>query len=147
MEYRHLGRTGVSVSKLCLGTMMFGPWGNPDRQAGVGVIHRALDAGINFIDTADVYSAGESEEMVGQALASRRDDAVLAFVLNHPSVTSAIIGPRTLEQLESQLPAADVVPKQWVLERIDDIVPPGVTINPADSSFLNPALQSAARRR
>src|SRR3954470_1870895 len=341
MEHRPLGRTGVSVSKLCLGAMMFGAWGNPDHGESIRIIHAALDAGVNFIDTADVYSAGESEEIGAKALAGgRRDDVVLAtkafspmgddinrrgmsrrwiiravedslrrldtdwidlyqihrldpatdieqtlaaftdlvqqgkvryigastspapaivkaqwaardrrlqrfvteqppysilvrgteadvlpttarhgmgvltysplaggwlsggwrtdaatptpsparqrladrfdlslpvnqrkleaaealaglaeeagltliemaiaFVLNHPSVTSAIIGPRTLEQLESQLPAADVVLEKWVLDRIDDIVPPGVTINPADSSFLNPALQPAARRR
>ena len=58
MEYRLLGRTGVSVSPLCLGTMMFGPWGNDDRADAIRVIHRALDAGINFVDTADVYSGG-----------------------------------------------------------------------------------------
>jgi aryl-alcohol dehydrogenase-like predicted oxidoreductase len=341
VEYRTLGHTGVSVSKLCLGTMMFGPWGNPDHDESIRSIHRALDAGINFIDTADVYSHGESEEIVGKALASgRRDNVVLAtkfsmpmgedpnqrgnsrrwimravedslrrlgtdwidlyqchrpsqdtdveetlgaltdlahqgkvrsigsstfpasqiveaqwvardrhlqrfvteqppysilvrgveadvlptsarhsmgvmtygplasgwlsgrwrrgtetptpsparqrladrfdlslpanqrkleaaealgelaeeagltligmaiaFVLNHPAVTAAIIGPRTLEQLESQLPAADVVLDQKILDRIDEIVPPGVTINPADSSYNNPALEPAARRR
>jgi aryl-alcohol dehydrogenase-like predicted oxidoreductase len=340
MEYRVLGRTGVSVSNLCLGAMMFGSWGNPDHDESVRIIHRALDAGINFIDTADVYSQGESEEIVGQALKGRRDDVVLAtkfhgamgkdpnqqgssrrwiirevenslrrlgtdridlyqvhrprvdtdidetlgaltdlvrqgkvcyigsstfpasqiveaqwaardrhrqrfvteqppysilvrhvevdvlptcrrhdmgvltysplaggwlsgqwrtnadlptpsparqqlanrydlalpenqrkleaaeqlaqvagdaglsvielaigFVVNHPAVTSAIIGPRTLEQLESQLPAADVVLDQSVLDRIDAVVPPGTTINPADTSFQNPALEPAARRR
>jgi aryl-alcohol dehydrogenase-like predicted oxidoreductase len=341
MEYRILGRTGVSVSKLCLGAMMFGPWGDPDHDNGIRTIHRALDAGINFLDTADVYSQGESEEIVAKALAGgRRDDVVLAtkfhgamgedpnsqgssrrwiirevenslrrlktdwidlyqvhrprtdtdveetlsaltdlvhqgkvryigsstysasqiveaqwvardrhlqrfvteqppysilvrhteadvlptcarhgmgvltysplaggwlsgrwrkdsdlptpsparqrlanrydlslpvnqrkleaaealgqlaedaglsliemaiaFVLNHPAVTSAIIGPRTMEQLESQLPAADVVLDDAVLDRIDEIVTPGTLINPADSSFQNPALEPAARRR
>ena len=78
MEYRLLGRTGVSVSPLCLGTMMFGPWGNDDRADAIRVIHRALDAGINFVDTADVYSGGVSEEIVGEALQGRRDDVVLA---------------------------------------------------------------------
>ena len=68
MEYRPLGRTGVQVSKLCLGTMMFGAWGNADHDDSIRIIHRALDAGINFVDTADVYSAGESEEIVGKAL-------------------------------------------------------------------------------
>ena len=71
----------------------------------------------------------------------------IAFVLNHPAITAAIIGPRTMEQLESQLPAADVVLDQAVLDRIDEIVPPGTTINPVDNSFQNPALQPAARRR
>ena len=78
MEYRPLGRTGVHVSPLCLGTMMFGAWGNTDHDDSIRIIHRALDAGINFVDTADVYSAGESEEIVGKALNGRRDDVVLA---------------------------------------------------------------------
>jgi aryl-alcohol dehydrogenase-like predicted oxidoreductase len=78
MEYRILGRTGVEVSPLCLGAMMFGAWGNPDHEDSIRIIHEALDAGINFIDTADVYSAGESEEIVAKALAGRRDRVVLA---------------------------------------------------------------------
>src|SRR4051812_9923976 len=78
MDYRPLGRTGVQVSELCLGTMMFGAWGNPDHDDSVRIIHRALDAGVNFVDTADVYSAGESEEIVGKAIKGRRDDVVLA---------------------------------------------------------------------
>lgn len=78
MELRNLGRTGVRVSPLCLGAMMFGAWGNSDHDESVRIIHRALDAGINFIDTADVYSAGESEEIVAKALKGRRDDVVLA---------------------------------------------------------------------
>jgi aryl-alcohol dehydrogenase-like predicted oxidoreductase len=85
MDYRPLGRTGVSVSPLCLGAMMFGAMGNPDHDASVRIIHRALDAGINFIDTADVYSSGESEEIVGQALAGgRRDNVVLATKVGLP---------------------------------------------------------------
>jgi aryl-alcohol dehydrogenase-like predicted oxidoreductase len=79
MEYRPLGRTGITVSQLCLGAMMFGAFGNSDHDDAVKIIHRALDAGINFIDTADGYSAGESEEILGEALAGgRRDDVVLA---------------------------------------------------------------------
>ena len=78
MDYRPLGRTGVQVSKLCLGTMMFGAWGNTDHDDSIRIIHAALDAGVNFVDTADVYSAGESEEIVGKALKGRRDDVVLA---------------------------------------------------------------------
>src|SRR5664279_5556212 len=69
MDYRRLGRTGVSVSNLCLGTMMFGDWGTKDHDESIRIIHRALDTGINFIDTADVYSEGESEVIVGKALA------------------------------------------------------------------------------
>src|ERR687892_2369401 len=78
MELRPFGRTGVKISPLCLGAMMFGEWGNPDHDDAIRIIHRALDAGINFIDTADVYSHGESEEIVGKALKDRRDDVVLA---------------------------------------------------------------------
>jgi aryl-alcohol dehydrogenase-like predicted oxidoreductase len=346
MEHRPLGRTGVSVSRLCLGAMMFGAWGEPDHDESIRIIHAALDAGINFIDTADVYSAGESEEIVGHAISSppsRRDDIVLAtkaympvgddsdpnrrgtsrrwivqevenslrrlntdwidlyqvhrptpatdleetlgvltdlvrqgkvryighstypasliveaqwtardrhlqrfvseqppysilargieaevlptcskygmavipwsplqggwltgryrknadidgpastarqrlanrydlslpenqrkldaaealaqlaeeagitliqlalaFVLNHPAVTAPIIGPRTMEHLESQLAAADVVLEDALLDRIDEIVVPGVNLNPADGGWLSPALESAARRR
>jgi aryl-alcohol dehydrogenase-like predicted oxidoreductase len=78
MQLRTLGRTGVKVSPLCLGAMMFGAWGNPDHDDSVRIIHRALDAGINFVDTADVYSQGESEEIVAKALKGRRDRVVLA---------------------------------------------------------------------
>jgi aryl-alcohol dehydrogenase-like predicted oxidoreductase len=78
MEYRVLGGTGVRVSTHCLGAMMFGEWGNTDVDECVRIIHAALDGGINFVDTADVYSAGQSEEIVGKALKGRRDDVVLA---------------------------------------------------------------------
>src|SRR3954463_14267699 len=338
MELRPLGRTGVQVSKLCLGTMMFGAWGNADHDDAVRIIHRALDAGINFVDTADVYSAGEAEEIVGKALSGRRDDVVLAtklgvpmgeepnhrggsrrwiiqevesslrrldtdyidlyqlhrpdphtdidetlgaltdlvqqgkvrfigsssfnagqivdaqwtardwrlerfrteqppysllirsieldvlptaqrhgmgiltysplgggwlsgswsadssptsparqrlaarfdmslpenqrkldavqhlakvaddaglsmielaiaFVVNHPAVTSAIVGPRTMEQLDSQLPAAEAVLDAATLDRIDAIIRPGVNLNPADTSYGEQVLQPGLRRR
>jgi aryl-alcohol dehydrogenase-like predicted oxidoreductase len=338
MDYRPLGRTGVQVSKLCLGTMMFGAWGNTDHDDSIRIIHRALDAGVNFVDTADVYSAGESEEIVGKALKGRRDDVVLAtkffmpmgddpnrrggsrrwivravedslrrlgtdwidlyqvhrpspdvdvdetlsaltdlvrqgkvrsigsssysgsqiveaqwtareqrlerfrteqppyslltrsieldvlptaqrhgmgiltysplgggwlsgswsadssptsparqrlaarfdmslpenqrkleaveqlakvaddaglsmielaiaFVVNHPAVTSAIVGPRTMEQLDSQLPGADAVLDAATLDRIDEIVKPGVNLNPADTSYGEQVLEPALRRR
>src|SRR5450631_2608132 len=78
IEYRELGSTGVKVSPLCLGAMMFGAWGNTDHEDSIRIIHRALDAGVNFIDTADVYSRGESEEIVGKALKGRCDSVVLA---------------------------------------------------------------------
>lgn len=338
MQYRPLGRTGVQVSPLCLGAMMFGPWGNDDRADSIRIIHAALDAGINFIDTADVYSGGVSEEIVGDALQGRRDDVFLAtkffmpmdedpnhcggsrrwimqevehslrrlktdhidlyqvhrpspdtdveetlgaltdlvrqgkvryigsssysgsqiveaqwaagenhyarfvteqppysilvrgieedvlpavqrhgmgtltysplsggwlsgrwrkdaasaptsaarpsvrfdmsnpanqrkldiveelaqlaeqtgitlielaiaFVINHPAVTSAIVGPRTMAQLQSYLPAADVTLSAEVLDRIDALVAPGVTINPEDNSYGASELTPAARRR
>jgi len=340
MELRPLGRTGVQVSALCLGAMMFGEWGTKDHDESIRIIRRALDAGINFIDTADVYSAGESEEIVGKSIAGRRDDIVLAtkvhmpmgdehnrrgnsrrwiiaeaenslrrlgtdwidvyqvhrydpgvdlevtlgaltdlvragkirhfghstwpvsaiveaqwtaerraldrpwteqptysiltrgiekdvlptcsrygygvlsysplaggwlsgryrrdeqtgpmsparqrlanrfdlsllenqrkldaaealaqlagqagislielavaFVLRHPAITSAIIGPRTMDHLESQLPAAEVRLSDDALNAIDRIVAPGVTLNPADDGWVSPALDPAARRR
>jgi aryl-alcohol dehydrogenase-like predicted oxidoreductase len=78
MELRPLGRTGVQVTPLCLGTMMFGAWGNTDHDESIRIIHRALDAGINFVDTADVYARGESEEILGRALQGRRDSIVVA---------------------------------------------------------------------
>jgi aryl-alcohol dehydrogenase-like predicted oxidoreductase len=78
MNYRKLGRTGLKVSPLCLGAMMFGRRGNADHADCVRIIHRALDAGINFVDTANVYSNGESEEIVGEALRGHRDQVVLA---------------------------------------------------------------------
>jgi aryl-alcohol dehydrogenase-like predicted oxidoreductase len=85
MNYRGLGRTGMQVSPLCLGAMMFGAWGEPDHDVSIGIIHHALDAGINFIDTADVYSQGESETIVGEALAAgRRDDVIVATKFHGP---------------------------------------------------------------
>jgi aryl-alcohol dehydrogenase-like predicted oxidoreductase len=78
MEYRNLGRTGLKVSPLCLGAMMFGSWGNPDHEQCIRIIHRAMEAGINFIDTANGYSEGESEVIVGKALNGRREGTVLA---------------------------------------------------------------------
>jgi aryl-alcohol dehydrogenase-like predicted oxidoreductase len=83
MDYRSLGPTGMQVSPLCLGAMMFGAWGEPDHDISVKIIHRALDAGINFIDTADVYSQGESEEIVGKALASGLRDKVIVATKVH----------------------------------------------------------------
>jgi aryl-alcohol dehydrogenase-like predicted oxidoreductase len=85
MDYRPLGRTGVSVSQLCLGAMMFGAFGNADHDDSIRIVHRALDAGVNFVDTADFYSGGESEQIVGKALAGgRRDNVVLATKVSLP---------------------------------------------------------------
>ena len=105
MEYRTLGTTGVKVSPLCLGAMMFGAWGNTDHDDSVRIIHQALDAGINFIDTADVYSAGESEEIVGKALAGgRRDNVVLATKFH------ARMGSDSNQQGNS---------RRWIMQEID----------------------------
>jgi aryl-alcohol dehydrogenase-like predicted oxidoreductase len=85
MRYRPLGRTGIKVSTYALGAMMFGAYpGNPDHGDAIRIIHKALDAGINFVDTADRYSGGESEEIVGKALKGSRDHVVLATKVNNP---------------------------------------------------------------
>ncbi|MFD7117427.1 aldo/keto reductase [Streptomyces sp. NPDC059922] len=84
MRMRKLGRTGIDVSAYCLGTMVFGKMGNPDHDDCVRMIHRALDAGVNFVDTADVYGYSETEEIVGKALKGRRDEVVLATKFNGP---------------------------------------------------------------
>ena len=90
MKYRALGRTGMQVSALCFGAMNLGPWGEPDHDTAVALVHAALDAGINFIDTADVYSQGESEVIVGKALAgSRRDNVILATKFHNPMIDDA----------------------------------------------------------
>ena len=83
MRYRSLGRTGIVVSEFCLGTMMLGDWGNRDERECHRMVHTALDAGINFIDTADEYALGGSEEIVGRAIRGRRDDVVLATKFHH----------------------------------------------------------------
>src|ERR1700735_2596449 len=84
MHYRALGKTGIKVTPYCLGAMMFGGIANPDHEDCIRIIHKALDAGINFIDTADRYSNGESEEIVGKALKGRRDNIVLATKVHGP---------------------------------------------------------------
>src|SRR5438874_1437017 len=216
MKMHSLGSTGVQVSEHCLGAMMFGKWGNPDHDDCIRIVHRALDAGVNFIDTADVYSEGESEEIVGKAIAGRRDDVVLATKVHaqmgsdpntrgnsrrwiqrevenslrrlgtdwidlyqvhrpdeaadvddtlgalsdlvhpgkiryagsstSPAVTSAIIGPRTMEQLDDLLAGVDVRLDADVLDRIDEIVPPGTSISGADP-WQPLALSPRSRRR
>jgi aryl-alcohol dehydrogenase-like predicted oxidoreductase len=88
MKYRSLGQTGIKVSPYALGAMMFGAVGNPDHDDSIRIIHKALDAGINFIDTAEVYSHGESEEIVGKALRGRRDNIVLATKLQSRTLVS-----------------------------------------------------------
>src|ERR1700712_3763865 len=84
MKRRILGATGWSVSEFALGTMMFGAMGNRDHDDSIQIIRSALDAGINFLDTADVYSLGESEEIVGKAIEGRREEVVLATKFGLP---------------------------------------------------------------
>src|SRR3990170_5753116 len=105
MEHRTLGRTGVKVSPLCLGAMMFGAWGERDHDESIRIIHAALDGGINFVDTADVYSGGESEEIVGKALKGRRDDVVLATKFHGP------MGPSLNERGNSRL---------WIMREVEN---------------------------
>jgi aryl-alcohol dehydrogenase-like predicted oxidoreductase len=105
MQYRTLGRTGIKVSPYCLGAMMFGAAGNPDHDDSIRIIHKALDAGINFIDTADAYSHGESEEIVGQALKGRRDNVVLATKAHLP------MGDDPNQQGNS---------RRWLMRALDD---------------------------
>ena len=118
MELRSLGRTGVQVSPLCLGAMMFGAWGNPDHDECVRMVHAALDAGVNFVDTADVYAFGESEEIVGRALRGRRDEVVLATkfgnVRNEQGERLGIRGDR-----EYVLAACDASLERLGTDRID----------------------------
>ncbi len=104
MEYRVLGTTGVQVSTLCLGTMMFGAWGNKDHEEGVRAIRAAIDGGINFVDTADVYSMGECEEIVGEALVGRRDEVVLATKVHGQ------MGPGINDRGNSRL---------WIMKAVD----------------------------
>jgi aryl-alcohol dehydrogenase-like predicted oxidoreductase len=105
MRYRSLGRTGIKVSSYCLGAMMFGRQGNPDHIECVRIIHKALDAGINFVDTADAYGRGESEEIVGGALKGRRDNVVLATKAHLP------MGDDPNQQGNS---------RRWLIRALDD---------------------------
>ena len=132
MEYRPLGRTGVQVSKLCLGTMMFGAWGNQDHDDSIRIIHRSLDAGINFIDTADVYSAGESEEIVGKALKGRRDSVVLATKFVAP------MGEDTNQRGNS---------RRWIMRAVEDSLRRLGTDWIASTRFTAPIRALTSRRR
>jgi aryl-alcohol dehydrogenase-like predicted oxidoreductase len=105
MQYRPLGRTGIKVSPYCLGAMMFGAGGNPDQDDCIRIIHKALDFGINFIDTADRYSAGESEEIVGKALKGRRDKIVVA---------TKVYGPMGDD------PNQQGTSRRWIMQEVDN---------------------------
>src|SRR5690349_18741995 len=116
MEYRSLGRTGMRVSPLCLGAMMFGAWGEPDHDTSISIIHTALDAGINFIDTADVYSQGESEIIVGKALAGgRRDDVILATKV-HSQMGVPVDAPAGTKGDPNQRGNS----RRWIVREVED---------------------------
>lgn len=105
MQRRILGATGISVSEFALGTMMLGAWGNTDHESSVRMVRTALDAGVNFVDTADMYSAGESETIVGRALKGRRDDVVLATKFHNP------MGPDANHRGNS---------RRWIVRAVED---------------------------
>ena len=117
MRYRSLGRTGMQVSPLCLGAMMFGAWGERDHETSIEIIHRALDAGINFIDTADVYSQGESEVIVGKALAGgRRNDVILATKFHGQMGVSADSGMSGAGGKPNQRGNS----RRWIIEEVEN---------------------------
>jgi aryl-alcohol dehydrogenase (NADP+) len=107
MEHRILGRSGIHVSRFGLGTMVLGAWGNTDRDECRRIINEALDAGIDLVDTADMYGAGENEQIVGEAIASRRDDVVLCTKFHHP------VG-------EHDDPNRRGNSRRWIMTAIDD---------------------------
>ncbi|HET9170588.1 MAG TPA: aldo/keto reductase [Actinospica sp.] len=110
MRYRILGGTGIEVSTHCLGAMMFGQIGNPDHEDCAKIVHAALDQGINFVDTADMYGHGESEEIVGMALEGRRDDVVLATKVHYPVDRAP----------ERDRPNRDGNSRRWITKAVDD---------------------------
>ncbi|MGH3594150.1 MAG: aldo/keto reductase, partial [Pseudonocardiaceae bacterium] len=118
MDYRSLGSTGMQVSPLCLGAMMFGAWGEPDHQTSIGIIHRALDAGINFIDTADVYSQGESEVIVGKALAGSRRDGVILATKFHAQMGVPVDAP--FGQRGVGDPNKRGNSRRWIVQEVDN---------------------------
>jgi aryl-alcohol dehydrogenase-like predicted oxidoreductase len=131
MEHRPLGRTGVQVSKLCLGAMMFGAWGNTDHDDCIRIIHRALDAGINFVDTADIYSQGESDVGIEETLGALTDLVRQGKVRY---ISSSVFPPSAI--VEAQWAARERGLQRYVCEQ-----------PPVLGGWVSPALQPAARRR
>ncbi|MER5628391.1 aldo/keto reductase [Streptosporangium sp. NPDC002544] len=152
MKYRALGKTGLKVSVLSLGGMMFGKFGNPDHDECVRIVHRALDAGINLIDTADVYSNGESEEIIGHAVAGRRDEVILATKFGQPAgtlngrgasrrwIVRAVegslrrLGTDYLDLYQQHVPDSDVDAEETLLA-LDDLVRSGKVRMIGSSNF------------
>lgn len=152
MRYLPLGATGVQVSALSLGTMMFGAFGNPDHDACVRMVHTALDAGVNLVDTADVYSGGESEEILGKALAGRRDEVLLATKFGQPTgvpgergasrswIVRAVerslrrLGTDHLDLYQQHVPDAEVAAEE-TLQALDELVRSGKVRMIGSSNF------------
>jgi aryl-alcohol dehydrogenase-like predicted oxidoreductase len=152
MRYRPLGRTGVRVSVLSLGAMMFGEMGNTDTSECIRMIHQALDAGINLVDTADAYSRGESETIVGKALAGRRDDVVLATKFGQPAggpnqrgasrrwIVQAVegslrrLGTDRIDLYQQHIPDHEVAAEE-TLRALDDLVRSGKVVMVGSSNF------------
>lgn len=114
MEYRTLGGSGVKVSHYCLGAMMFGPMGNPDHDECVKITHAALNAGVNFIDTSDTYSDGESERILAKALKGRRDSVVLATKCFFPP------GRAGLFSTAGRNAAEGGGSRRWIMRAVED---------------------------
>ena len=131
MRYRKLGRTGIDVSVHCLGTMMFGAMGRTGHDDCIRMIHAALGQGINFIDTADIYSAGESEQIVGKALRGRRDDVVLATKVHFKMGEGRNRGGNS---------------RRWILKAVDDGKQEPFVIRSAASTRCDSARQSILHR-
>lgn len=155
MHYNLLGRTGVHVGELSLGSVSFGPRGNPDADACVAMIHRALDAGVNLVDTADIYSAGVSEEIVGRALRGRRDDVLLAtkvhgrtgegpnqrgssrlHIMQAVEASLRRLGTDWIDLYQLHLPDADT-PIEETLRALDDLVRQGKVRYVGTSNFAS----------
>jgi aryl-alcohol dehydrogenase-like predicted oxidoreductase len=154
MEFRSLGRTGVQVSSLCLGCMMFG--GRTGQETSTEIIAKSLDGGINFLDTANVYNLGRSEEATGVALkqlvvataSSSRPRCTASWMpraitcaetaattssssaRSASGVSSAIISPRTVEQIEDNLGSGNVEITDEGRECVDTVVAPGRMVSP-----------------
>jgi aryl-alcohol dehydrogenase-like predicted oxidoreductase len=127
MDLRPLGRTGVHVTCLCLGCMMFGR--RTAAEDAYTIIDRALDAGINFLDTANVYDVIERLDTMAQSRDCTMVQLALAWVMAQPGITSPIVGPRTLEQMEEYLGAPSVTLSDADRREIDALVPPGGVVS------------------
>ncbi|MBP2330434.1 aryl-alcohol dehydrogenase-like predicted oxidoreductase [Kibdelosporangium banguiense] len=147
MQYRTLGHTGVQVSALALGAMNFGKIGRTTQDEATAIVDAALQSGINVIDTADIYSAGESEEMVGKAIAGRRDDIVLVTKANNPMGDERDHRGSSRRWLVTELDNSLRRLGVDVLDAIDSIVAPGVDLAPGEKFDTPPALLEKSLRR